>query len=93
MAEALGEPFECDYHFLYKSMSKSAHPTAINLIASAAFKAEDQFGERCHGIFVGIKYHHLLAQLACGAVRQQADAMKQTLESCVSPLLARMQSL
>jgi Family of unknown function (DUF5677) len=54
MAEALGEPYECDYHFLYRSISKSVHPTAIDLIASEAFKAEDQFGELRRGIFAGI---------------------------------------
>jgi predicted small secreted protein len=93
MAEALGEPYECDYHFLYRSISKSVHPTAIDLIASETFKGGDQFGELRRGIFAGITYHYFLAELACGAVGQQSGAIKQMLETCVKPLLARMQSL
>jgi hypothetical protein len=93
MAETLGEPFECDYHFLYRSLSKSVHPTAIDLIGSEAFKAEDQFGEVRRGIFAGITYHYFIAELACGAVGQQTDAMKQMLSVCIKPLLVRMQSL
>jgi hypothetical protein len=93
MAEALGEPYECDYHFLYRSISKSVHPTAIDLISSEAFKAGDQFGELRRGIFAGIEYHYFLAELACSAVGQQPDAIKQMLSACVKRLLARMQSL
>lgn len=71
MAKELGEPYECDWYFIYWSLSKAAHPNDINTIPSNP--AEDAK----RALLLGFNYHYRIAQKVCENLEHELNAKAQ----------------
>ena len=84
MATALGGEWECDYHFLYWSVSKLAHPSALG---SHTYIQEPDLDAETHGaIAVAFSMHCRLSRIALGLLN--LDALQPQLESYAARFVA-----
>ena len=79
MAKELGEPYECDWFFLYWSMSKIAHPTAMNLLATSQIDTNPS-GDGERALLVGFTNHYRIAEIVCSALGTPGNALKEHLD-------------
>lgn len=79
MAKELGEPYECDWHFIYWGMSKIAHPNIINLI-EADQNVPDSFGDHGRALFVAFNHHYRIAQIVCSQLGTCGQTLKRELD-------------
>ena len=71
MAKDLGEPYECDWHFIYWSISKAVHPNDINSIA------RNPSEDAKRALLLGFNYHYRIARIVCASLEQELDAKVQ----------------
>ena len=62
MVRALGEPYECYWHFLYWSLSKLAHPSGLG--SYSYLQSDDEGGEIHRALAAGFDFHWRIATAA-----------------------------
>lgn len=77
MAKELGEPYECDWYFIYWSLSKAAHPNDINTIP------RNPADDAKRALLLGFNYHYRIAQKVCGSLEHELNAKVQEFLSLV----------
>ncbi|MGO8755254.1 MAG: DUF5677 domain-containing protein [Gallionellaceae bacterium] len=92
MAKELKEPYECDWHFLYWSVSKMAHPTAINLLGSSEIDG-DPWGDGGRALLTAFNYHYRLATIVCSRLSTPGNALNHHLELKARDSLALVKSI
>jgi len=71
MAKELGEPYECDWYFIYWSLSKAAHPNDINTIP------RNPADDAKRALLIGFNYHYRIAQKVCENLEHELNAKAQ----------------
>lgn len=66
-----GEPYECDWYFIYWSLSKAAHPNDINTIL------RNPADDAKRALLLGFDYHYRIAQKVCENLEHELNAKAQ----------------
>lgn len=82
-AESLRDPYECDYWFLYWSLSKYVHPSDLS---SLAYYDKDYSTEEIRrAVIVALSWHYRIAKVAIGVF--SLDDLQGELDSQVKSII------
>ncbi len=75
MSQIVGEPFECDYIFLYWSVSNLVHASPVGSFSySEASRPNDKWGEVGRAMCLAVSFYYHLCRSTVSMLMPQADA-------------------
>jgi Family of unknown function (DUF5677) len=84
MATALGDPWECWYHFLYSSLSKLVHPSGSG--SYTYIQNVDQEQEVSRALRIAVTLHYYLTETMLALL--DLERYRPSLEDCMKRVLA-----